>query len=478
MKINKYFKIIGLVSLLVSTSCNNQLDVTPENALEVSNAVKEVEDLNALLLGVYGSLRSSGMYRLSFLYLPDLMADNVRVGNGNGGALRREANWNYSSGDDIDTWGDAYVTIFRANALIQAAENFEDSPIKNRFVGQALALRALSHFNLLCWYGQSYDRNSNDLGVPIKTNTEVDYPARNTVKEVYDQIFEDLNAAKTALGNVDSEIQKDSHYFIDQRAVNALLARISLYGKDWQGAVNYATEVINSGIKLASGSSYLDMWQKDTRGENIFSVSFASRDDGRIGNSLLDTSIPGAPSSDFTMTFSAAQLYDEASDIRFQAFVMPNPLNPPGVNPNNDDRFFVSKYAGRDGVPGLNDAKVLRLSEMYLTRAEANANLGNDNAAMADLNELRKNRLSNYQTESLVGSELKDAIQEERRKELIAEGHRWFDLRRNNLGIERGADCRGLTFNCSLIAGNFKFVYPIPQEEIFANTNIIQNEGY
>lgn len=221
------------------------------------------------------------------------------------------------------------------------------------------------------------------------------------------------------------------------------------------------------------------MWSEDADAEVLFAVAFATTGDGRVGSPLLDNTNPTAPRSTFTLTYDLANLYDPVNDIRYNSFVLINPLNPPGANDQNDDVYLPLKYPGRGGERGLNNAKVLRVSEMYLIRAEAYANSsGQDALGSNNLNTLRTSRITSYVNENLSGQALKDAIQIERRKELVAEGHRWFDLKRINKGIQRGPDCRGLTISCTLEAGNFRFVFPIPQSEILANSNMVQNPGY
>lgn len=472
-----YKNTIFSLSFLFMMSCDNQLDIIPEDVLDPEIGITNLDDLDAILSGAYATLRSDGLYQESMTYVPDLLADNLRIGNSNGGALRTEANWQYTSGDDIDTWEEAYTLIFRANTVINEGDAFEDGSKKNRIVGQALALRALGHFDLLRYYGVDYNRNSSALGVPIVKVFEINKPSRNTVSEVYDQIFEDLLAARTALTDVDQDVQANGPYFFDLRAVNALLARVSLYAEEWQDAVDYATSVINTS-SLSNPSDYALMWSDDTNAEVLFSVVFATSSEGRLASSLLDNTDPAAPRSTFTLTSDLANLYDKTNDIRYTSFVLLNPLNPDNSS-GNDDVFLPFKYPGRGGERGLNNAKVLRVSEMYLIRAEAYTNLSGQNAAaLADLNTLRASRITGYVNESISGEALADAIQIERRKELAVEGHRWFDIRRTGKNIERGDDCRGLTINCTLNAGDFRFAFPIPQDEILANSNMKQNPGY
>ena len=110
---------------------------------------------------------------------------------------------------------------------------------------------------------------------------------------------------------------------------------------------------------------------------------------------------------------------------------------------------------------------------MYLIRAEALAMKGQSGPGLADLNTLRLARDVSAGTET--GSALLSAIQEERRKELFAEGHRFFDIKRTTRTINRTQNCS--TF-CTLTPDNRAWALPIPQTEIIANPNMQQNPGY
>jgi len=164
-----------------------------------------------------------------------------------------------------------------------------------------------------------------------------------------------------------------------------------------------------------------------------------------------------------------------ANDIRYKTYFS----SETSLRPNE---LIVSKYLGRGGaVDGLVNWKALRVSEMYLIRAEARARTGLNTEARVDLKTLRDQRISIADTEDLSDpAKLLAAILLERRRELFLEGHRWFDLRMAGAGISRGGDCKAPATACSLPAGSFRFVWPIPQDEIKANPNIAsqQNAGY
>ena len=135
----------------------------------------------------------------------------------------------------------------------------------------------------------------------------------------------------------------------------------------------------------------------------------------------------------------------------------------------------ITKHKGITENVGLVNEKMLRSSEMLLIMAEAKANTGNVSEANSLLNELRKNRITNY-VETTYGTkeELLSQILLERRHELCFEGHRWFDLRRYNLPITKTA------INKTLKPGDYHLLMPIPQSEMEANSTIAQqqNDGY
>ena len=132
--------------------------------------------------------------------------------------------------------------------------------------------------------------------------------------------------------------------------------------------------------------------------------------------------------------------------------------------------------------------KMFRMSEMYLIRAEANAELTNDALALQDYNDLRSNRIVGYVAENFVGDPLKAAIWAERQRELCFEGHLLWDLKRKGLGFTRvlvDHPVNGTITNpgpsqgeLSVTADDHRWQWPIPDEELKANDNITPNPGY
>jgi starch-binding outer membrane protein, SusD/RagB family len=125
------------------------------------------------------------------------------------------------------------------------------------------------------------------------------------------------------------------------------------------------------------------------------------------------------------------------------------------------------------------DLKAIRTAEMYLIRAEARAELNDLAGAAADINALRTQRIVPYSPISYAdkATAIADIILE-RYKELAFEGFRFWDLKRRGLDVQRNASDVDSPLWQTLPAGNFRFTFPIPNDEMLANESMIQNPGY
>jgi starch-binding outer membrane protein, SusD/RagB family len=482
--INNIVKASLLTTTLLLSSCGDVLNIEPTHLLTTTNAFQNLDDVEQHLNGAYQQFQGGGYYGNSYGVLADMMAEDLYETSESLGNFRANVDWLYVANDGLvsGAWISPYGLINDVNLLIVNVDRFkEDVPNrKNRILGQAYAMRALAHFDLLRYFGQSYDRNSTALGIPIKLKSEVTNPTRNTVKEVYDQIYADLAKARTQLGSVDKAINTATNRRkLDQIGVDAIQARVALYAKDYQTAITSATNAINSPLDLATSAGFPTIWSQDAvANEVIWSIAYLPGE-GRPGGNVF-FSVNNRLS--FRPAPELISLYNTSTDIRYSSYFSKT-LNF-SSGPNRTGIDVPIKYLGRSpATDGVIDFKVFRIAEMYLIRAEARAVSGSDGGdagAMADLNALRASRITGYVNQNLTGSQLKDAIAIERRKELFIEGHRWFDIRRAGLGINRGAGFGAPATRASLSAGNFRFVWPIPQDEIIANTAMAtqQNPGY
>ena len=185
--------------------------------------------------------------------------------------------------------------------------------------------------------------------------------------------------------------------------------------------------------------------------------------------------------AEYRPTTNLLSMYDQVNDIRYASYFR---LVQRGANrndPTRPARNVLIKYdAKQSSIPkpdGIVNFKAFRTGEMYLIRAEAYARLGGANEALglADLNTLRAARITGYVPVVLSGAALLNAIEQERRKELVGEGHRFLDLKRTTRTVNRITNC--VSF-CNLPSSAREWVFPIPQPEILANTAMEQNDGY
>lgn len=472
--------IIAFLILSGVSSCTKFLDKNPETELDGSERFNEIEDYEFSLLGAYSLFRDRDYYGAfdansnAFVTLPDLLSDNVYESAESLGNERVFSRWQYTEDENQieNTWLAAYLIIAQANLTLRGIERFEDTDpgAVNRIRGQALAIRALVHFDVLRYWAEEYDRNSTTPGIPYITVYDYEQkPNRRTVKETYDQMFEDLYNAMGYFDDMDQDINDGDRAMIDQHVVNALLARIHLYANQPDSAIKYATRVIDE-FPLAPMEAFGAIWKDASLAEVVWSFTF-NAGQGQIGNHLYGPDINAAqyyPNPTLLGSYSL-------NDIRYDAYfrdVADDFGNFRTVVVKHESK--IAQVRNPDGVVNF---KAFRTGEMYLIRAEAYARKGGawEASGMADLNTLRAARIIGYADESLTGAALMNAIAMERRKELVAEGHRWFDLKRTTKTINR-TFC---TAFCNLPSSSRAWAWPIPQPEIDANPNIgPQNSGW
>ena len=476
----KYIASFVLGALLLS-SCSKEIDVNPTYTLNGEDRFKTISDYEFALTGAYSLFLSNSYYGSTgganaFVALPDMMSDNLYEGPESLANYTEFANWYYTAdnGTVEDIWLDAYSVIRQANLTLRGIDNLaaQNQGAVNRIKGQALAIRALAHFDLLRYFGEDYDRNSTKLGVPYVDKYDIEQkPARLTVKGTWDRIEADLKQARDLMDQGDKVIQSTSSTLanarglIDQMVVNAILARMYNYSGVWDKAIEYATLVINQ-RPLATPAEYPQIWKDQTTKEVVWSVKFQAFNSDIGGNVYYAV----GNRASYRPTPGLLANYNPATDVRYPSFFA-------SIARRGTNRLVASKYIGREGrTDGIVDFKAFRTSEMYLIRAEAYSRLGQDALALQDLNTLRQAR--NLAPGSETGAALLDAIFVERRRELFMEGQRFFDLKRTTRHIVRTYTISGNTFTDELTPDAREWALPIPQSEIQSNPAIVQNTGY
>jgi len=469
MKVRHIFYSL-LVSIMLF-SCEDAYKVDAADEITDLNAISSVKDLERAMTGVYASVGGNSVIAWSAYF-----TDECRKPASNRGQGVQVHTWSINDGTtDPDTYYFGfYTTINKANVVLSRIDGINaatpaEVTAKTRIKAELLAIRAMAHFDLLRFFSKSYTNNSG-LGVAIvKTPIVSEKLARNTVGEVVSFVMQDLEIAYQDLNTVSNNSNVTR---ITPLAIQALRARISLYIKDYESAINYANQVIAS-VPLSNSSNYLDIWNDNASNPEIVFKLKRVQGNNQVGRIFRDSN------GDVFYNVSNSLFSEfESDDIRLGT----GALLEAGSTPDN---LKVGKYSGLASDYGLADIKVFRVAEMYLILSEAQALKASPDltSAATNLNLLRASRRKTPTAlPDLTFSSQEDAIDKilnERRRELAFEGHRFFDLKRFNKGVDRlPSDVLLNSFAEDLPADNFKFTLPIPQAAIFANNKLIQNDGY
>jgi hypothetical protein len=449
-------------SSLLLSSCAKLNQVNP-TSVPASLMFKDTISLNEALIGLYGSLESENYYGAFFPLFADLNSDNGISGGYNNTSLNEFGAYNVTSSNIFiqNQYVAVYYTIANANAILagEAGIKGADSATLQTLAnvkGQALAIRALAHFDLLRSFGYHWDIASA-YGIPVVTTVQSasGVVPRSTVAQTYAAIINDLTQAATLLSN-DANRQPN---YINPAIINALLARVYLYEKDYADAASFATAVINDGsFSLLDASNFASIYTSKLSKESIFELPFTQQNPSFYNATTYAR--PQAASTE--VLFIASQQLDSFfiyrnSDLRI------NLLDYSSANfqPNGRTLKYSSDLTQKD-----NSAYVIRIAEMYLIRAEA---LGRTGGGLADLNNIRTNRGLSALSPSDVPDDPTFAqyLSDENRAEFNFEGHRYFDLARTGqittvLGMP-------VTNGC----------FPIPLQQITATHGVvIQSPGY
>jgi hypothetical protein len=423
------------------------LDVQPTDSISLEQAIKDKAGVENAITGAYNALHSAGIYGRYQVIVEDLAADNL-IWSGTTQDYSQIANHNIPANNGLieGIWSTNYDCINRVNNVLIRIPDIDMSDAdRNLYTGDGLFMRALCHFNLVCYFG----------GIPIKTQPTLDLSsinqARNTVLQVYDQIIADLLEAEKILP------AGRTLGWASAFSATALLARVYLTEFQQTGDVSIAALAIQKADKVINEGSYT--LSPDYAGlfsgnatESIFEIVSDVQNRTLLAQYFYPRSLLGryevSPPTSFVQSFQLTDSIRFKSSIAFDSISLP----------------YGNKY--KDVTAGTDRIYVLRLAEMYLVRAEARAY---SNGALEDIRNdvnIIRARAGLPPTTSTDYTELKLVIENERRHEFAFEGQRWSDLVRT----KRATIVLGISQNFTL--------FPIPLSELQTNTLMTQNPGY
>lgn len=348
----------------------------------------------------------------------------------------------------------------------------------NHIMGEALTLRAMTHFDLVRLYGQLYlnpaivpDLPSPRLGVSYKKeykSNEGEASARGSINENKADIYADLDKAIIYFTEGENSSRSSNKTNLTRDAAYALISRIGVYfgeQDDYQRSKNAAEELIGK-YTLTPASGYVSYWKQSTAGEeSIFELAQNTNDNQR---SEAIAQIYRGEYGDIVpfSTFIEDAKFD-ANDVRRSEEMI-------GHNIGNAALRNMGKYPSKGAELGSDNIKVIRYSEVVLNYSEALFKLQQESDALNYLNEVPAHRNANLYASPIT----LDKILEERRKELVFEGFRFFDLARAGKSIDSPDKNVAVPNPNPLPWGSFNYALPIPRGEIDANPLAVQNPGY
>lgn len=500
----KIISILAILLIFVSTnSCDNYLDLRPEDGIVRQEFWKTKEDVQAAVIGIYSSLlntppaavRPPGVtdYTISeymFMY-GELRGDLV----GPGGNITTEQSEimtsNILSSNGITSWSAFYRVINYCNTVIDLAPSVlkEDPTFTqtqlNNYLSEALAIRAYMYFTLA--------RTFKD--VPLKldaTLSDKDNFQLPTVPQnkIFDQVIKDLNLAEgyavESYGNTASNKGRITVY-----AINAMQADVYLWMENYEAALTAAQKVTKSGkfqLIQASSSWFNRVFAQGNSSESIFEFQYALQNLNPFYSMFLQRPEIVAGPDVFEQVFGIDYANAANFDIRGDHASLI-----PGTNE-------IYKFTGLDATIRKSSTEsdthwfVYRYADAKLMEAEALAELNLGADALVIINEIRGRRNAIDATAKLVNPLIKDDVIDyilaERAREFAFEGKRWFDVlriaKRNNyerieilinMALSSAPANQQQSIAAKLRDPNSHYL-PINDYEMYTNKALIQNPFY
>ncbi|MFT4152522.1 RagB/SusD family nutrient uptake outer membrane protein [Parafilimonas sp.] len=449
---NKILNTLIALALFIFCSCNKQLDTKPTSSIDVDDVFNTSDDVIGALKGSYDDLGDGDFYGGQLFVGADLLGDSGQLSwSGTFEQFTQIHNKLILVNNAFvaDTWLAGYKAINDVNNVLAHLDLVTDAE-KDRVEGEAKFIRGSVYFDLVRMYAKAWNDGDPDdnEGVPLVLTpttliSDSSKVKRNTVAEVYAQAISDLTDATEKCTESDN-----TYIYATNIAAYAMLARVYLQQQDYANALLAE----NNAITLAEDNGY--------QLTSTYAAAFPSADPPAY--------IPNTTEDIFAMQVTATSGVNE-----FNTYYSENQRGDIQI----EDSFF-DLYEADDDRQNLYDGeytlkfenyygnvRLIRLAELYLTRAECNFRLGSAVGAkpVDDINTVRERaNLEDYRAAQLT----LDKILLERALELSFEGFTLHDEKRleKNVGI--------LPWNSP------KLIYPIPQREIYANSNLTQNEGY
>ncbi|WP_313385016.1 RagB/SusD family nutrient uptake outer membrane protein [Chishuiella sp.] len=477
--------------LLTAYSCSeDDLNQFPDYGVGIVDGVNPVTDATTMqnvLLGMYQQMSTENGFASTVLNVANVASDEFFVSSKNSGYFLTSSNlsWTPSSSDFIAEYNELYDVVSQANLILNSTIE-ETSEVKG-YKGQAYTARGMAFLYLAMGWAENPTSGKNqEYGIAIPTGEFDAYAKfpRSTVEASYTQIISDLEKGIELTD--ESPISKS---YLSATAARLLLAKTYLWKGDYSNAIKYANETLNN------KSADFSLLKKDEIQEYFYGEtesSFENMPETIWEVGLTNLNNPGP-------NYSMGVLYDYIDPVNTSSSERGLNLGRSIVaragivegysdtderkklfladtrNLDSPNGYFIKKYRkaikeGNSYVQYIGNIKVLRLTEALFIKWEAMAKSGQGSTALSELNDFSTERGG-----VIYSGDALSAVLSEKQKEFAGEGHRFYDLKRNNLSINRLTNCSS---NCTVSAGDKLFVFPIPSYSLNNNTTITQYPGW
>lgn len=484
-----YHTCLLLAMAAAMFSCKKDfITLLPETARVTDNVYKTSADFNTAIVGAYSTFKHNGLYgnfgvTSTLLNLGEITSDNADYGYPRGTSVvnifeLEDFNFSLSNVNFSNAWIGLYAGIARTNSILNRLPNASfDAPSKIKYEAEAKFLRAYFYSNLVKIFGD----------VPLVT-TKFSNPsdgyniARSPAVKVYALITDDLNFAEA---NLPAVIAASDAGRASKWVAKALLGRVYLTVKNYAAASAKLNEVIQSGQFSVAANTYAAVFSPSTpftaNKDVMLAVQYKSGNIGQ-GSNIWNSCIPwgvgltmaqwgvssGTGDGYLRPTLDMENAY-ESGDVR-KAASMANSYTNGGVTVF--ERYVV-KYRQNGILFGDADVDcpIFRYADVLLMYAEALNEQGQGVTGLPFINQVRTRAGLPDLSASLTQSDLRLAIERERRVEFAFEGLRWFDLLRTDRYLPV-MTAKGYATKV------FHKLFPVPQRETDLNPSLGQNPGY
>ncbi|WP_341839894.1 RagB/SusD family nutrient uptake outer membrane protein [Chitinophaga caseinilytica] len=476
-----------LPALLIGLSACSSLDERPQSQLVTQEFYKDGAQADAAVVATYRKLYETGqsLYNSLFQIGVEMATDDYEAGpRARNAHVRAISGLTHDASNDRmeQLWRQSYDAINAANIAIDrialVPEGKITAVLRERLINEAKFLRALHYFNLVRWFGDV----PIVLHEPKDLSPEALYVAKSPQAEVYNQIIADLSSAENL--PAPGQYGKNDVGRATSGAAKSLLSKVYLTQQDWAKAAAKSKEVIDANW-YGLFDDFADVFNTPSKNgkEHIFSAQFLGNA-GYQGNSLASRSapneVPGINGDYADALHKQGKLYESFSDgdTRKAVTFITTMVSPTDGKTYNFDPHFHKYYdpavIGNQGQSSKN-LPIIRYAEVLLIHAEAVNELNGPTAAAYEA--IDKVRLRAHVPKladvapSLSAADFRDSVFQERRKELVYEYQRWFDL------VRRGPDYYVKTLRAAgkTLAAPRHIRFPTPQRELNLNPKLRQD---